>query len=93
MVRLPLRGRHRKKRDIREKGTLMPLSEVLAGTGAVVVELRGRKGFVSRMASLGFTPGADLHVVQNYRHGPIIVLVRGARVALGREAASRVWVE
>ena len=30
--------------------------------------------------------------VQNYGHGPMIVLVRGTRVALGREEAAKVLV-
>jgi len=44
------------------------------------------------MAALGFTPGAQVRMVQNYRHGAIIVNVRGARVALGRGEARRVRV-
>jgi ferrous iron transport protein A len=58
-----------------------------------VATLQGGKGFMNRMASLGFTPGAEVQVVQNYRHGPIIALVRGARVALGRRESLRVGVE
>lgn len=69
------------------------LANVPAGKSAVVVGLRGGKEFVNRMASLGFTPGAEVQMVQNYRRGPIIALVRGARVALGRGAALRVVVE
>lgn len=55
--------------------------------------MQGGHGFLSRLASLGFTPGADLRVVQNYGHGPIIVNLRGTRVALGRGEAEKILVE
>ncbi len=48
---------------------------------------------MSRLASLGFTPGANLHVVQNYGRGPIIVTLRDTRVALGRGEAQKILVE
>jgi ferrous iron transport protein A len=45
------------------------------------------------MATLGFTIGVSVTVVQNYRHGPMIVQVRDTRVALGRGEARKVLVE
>lgn len=55
--------------------------------------MRGGHQFLSRLASLGFTPGASLRVVQNFGHGPIIVNLRDTRVALGRGEASKILVE
>jgi len=46
-----------------------------------------------RLASLGFTPGAEVSMSQNYGRGPLIVSVRGTRVALGRVEASKILVE
>ena len=46
-----------------------------------------------RLASLGFTPGAQIIMTQNYGRGPVIVSVRGARVALGRGEAAEIIVE
>jgi ferrous iron transport protein A len=48
---------------------------------------------VSRLAALGFTIGAEVTMVQNFGHGPLIVLVRDTRVALGRGEAAKVLVE
>jgi ferrous iron transport protein A len=48
---------------------------------------------VSRLASLGFTPGARLRVIQNIGRGPIIVSLRDTRVALGRGEATKIIVE
>lgn len=75
------------------KSMLKTLADVPAGENATVVTLNGGKGFVNRMASLGFTPGAEVQMMRNYRHGPIIARIRGARVALGRTASLKVMVE
>ncbi len=45
-----------------------------------------------RLASLGFTPGAQVSMAQNYGRGPLIVTVRGTRVALGRGEAAQILV-
>jgi ferrous iron transport protein A len=47
---------------------------------------------LSRLATLGFTPGAELTMIQNYGWGPLIVQIRGTRIALGRGEASKVNV-
>lgn len=69
------------------------LSAVKAGEVARIQKMEGGRRFLSRLASLGFTPGVQLQVVQNYGRGPIIVSLRGTRVALGRGEASRIVVE
>lgn len=68
------------------------LSAIRTGQKGTVLTLRGGRSFCSRAANLGFTEGAHVEVVQNYGRGPIIVAVRGTRVALGREEADSVLV-
>jgi ferrous iron transport protein A len=69
------------------------LSDVPTGSPCLVRLLRGGKDFVSRLAAMGFTEGVEVQVIQNYGRGPLIALVRGARVALGRGEALKVLVE
>ncbi|HIC93142.1 MAG TPA: ferrous iron transport protein A [Anaerolineae bacterium] len=71
---------------------VIPLSNLLPGETGVVQDLAGGRGFVGRLAALGFTPGARVTMVQNFGHGPIIVLVRDTRIALGRGEARKVLV-
>jgi ferrous iron transport protein A len=66
------------------------LSAVPNGNSVRIEKMQGGHSFLSRLASLGFTPGAHLKVVQNYGHGPIIVSLRDTRVALGRGEAERI---
>jgi ferrous iron transport protein A len=71
---------------------IVSLSILHAGEHGEVVRLAGGHGMLSRMTALGFTPGADVTVVQNYGRGPLIARVRDARIALGRGEARRVYV-
>ena len=57
-----------------------------------MIELHGGAHFVSRLATLGFTPGTSLTMVQNFGRGPLIVLVRDTRIALGRGEAGKIMV-
>lgn len=68
------------------------LNDLRTGETGVVRELDGGAHFRSRMASLGFTPGALVKMVQNYGHGAVIVSLRGTRVALGRGEAHKVGI-
>jgi ferrous iron transport protein A len=68
------------------------LSTVPVGEMVHIQRMNGGHHFLSRLASLGFTPGASLQVVQNYGRGPIIVNIRDTRVALGRGEACKILV-
>jgi ferrous iron transport protein A len=70
----------------------IPLAALGARQTGVVCQLDGGRGFVGRLASLGLTPGVMVQMVQNVGHGPLIVLVRDTRLALGRGQAMKVWV-
>lgn len=69
------------------------LVDLLTGEHAIVKKFVAGRAVTTRLASLGLTPGADIDMTQNYGHGPLIVTVRGTRVALGRGEAAQVLVE
>jgi Fe2+ transport system protein FeoA len=70
----------------------VPLCDLDAGQRGVVTELAAGRTLTSRMASLGFTPGAEVTVVQNFGRGALIARVRDTRIALGRGEARRIRV-
>lgn len=70
----------------------LSLSAVPSGEWVQIQEMQGRHHFLSRMTSLGFTPGARLRVIQNFGRGPLIVTLRDTRVALGRGEATKILV-
>jgi ferrous iron transport protein A len=69
------------------------LSTLHTGESVRIQRIQGGYHCLSRLASLGFTPGARLKVVQNFGHGALIVALRDTRVALGRGEADKILVE
>ncbi len=74
------------------RDTQIPLSTLAQGEVGVVRALTGGRGFMRRLAALGFIPGTEVIVIQNFGRGPLIVSVRNTRVALGRGEAAKIWV-
>jgi len=72
---------------------MKPLSDLLAGEHGVVCQFRGGHEYTGHLAALGFTPGVEIVVARNEGHGPILVIARGARMALGRGEAGKIMVE
>lgn len=69
------------------------LCDLPEGAIAIVQQLDGGREFKARVIGLGFLPGAEVRILQNYHTGPIIVTVCGGRVALGRGEARKIQVE
>lgn len=57
---------------------------------ATVVEIIGGSGLIKRLYELGFTPGAKVRVLSS--SGPILVDVRGTRIALGKGVVMKIIV-
>jgi ferrous iron transport protein A len=73
--------------------TAVSLNQLPKGARAVVRRLTGGSELASRLAGLGLVVGAQLVVLQNAGHGPMLVNVRDTRIALGRGEAMKVLVE
>jgi Fe2+ transport system protein FeoA len=80
----------------------VPLANLRDGETAVLTSIktgRGRGhgrgwGFEKRLMDMGLTPGTRVTVVKSAPfHGPLEILVRGSRLALGRGMAERIFVE
>jgi ferrous iron transport protein A len=76
--------------DAAASGKPATLGELVAGQTGRVLDVLGGAQVVSRLAALGFVPGTPVAMVQNFGRGPVIVELRGTRVALGRREAGRV---
>jgi Fe2+ transport system protein FeoA len=68
------------------------LDELPVGATGTVASLLGGRGLTSRLVALGFTPGAQVTVLQNHGRGAVIVMVRDVRVALGRGQAQKIML-
>jgi ferrous iron transport protein A len=73
--------------------TAVSLVELQAGARAVVRSIRGGRDLASRLSAMGLAGGTPIEVLQNPRRGPLLVLVRDTRIALGRGEAAKIVVE
>ncbi len=73
------------------KRDMMPLSMAAAGSEVEVAALRAGWGLQRRLADMGLTPGTRIKLVSS-RSGPVVVEVRGSRLALGTGVAHKIMV-
>ena len=71
---------------------MKPLTRLQATETGTVKRLGGGRGIVGRLAALGFTPEAEVTMIQNFGRGPVIVALRDTRIALGRGQANKIQV-
>ncbi len=69
----------------------MPLSMVRPGERVRIIEIKGGRGIVGKLASMGFYPGVEIVVVSN-SPGPLILNRGGIRMGLGYGMAHRILV-
>jgi Fur family ferric uptake transcriptional regulator len=69
----------------------MPLTMASAGERLKVVRILGGEHHRKNLNSMGITIGSQLQVISR-NGGPLVVAVKGTRVALGRGAAQKVLV-
>ena len=71
----------------------MSLSEVKESGEAVVSSIVGDTRFVSRITSIGLTPGCRVSVIKNDKNRPMLVYSRDTMIALNRKECEGVKVE
>ena len=71
---------------------MMPLSMVTPSEVVQVVAVRAGWGLQRRLAEMGLNPGVTVRVLNSQRPGPVVIDVRGSRLALGQGVAHRIMV-
>ena len=77
----------------RHQHAILNLSEITTGNQVTLTHVQVGQELTSRLTSLGLTPGVTVMVLQNHGRGPLIINVRGTKVALGRGEAEKLLVE
>jgi len=75
----------------------IPLTALREGESGIVVSVKsgyGRAwGLKKRLMDMGITPGTRVTVVKSAPfHGPLEIIVRGYRLAIGRGMAEKIFV-
>lgn len=71
------------------------LDLVREGVRAVIKSIleNGLEEFTRRLRHMGFIPGAEIEVINNNGHGPVVIRIRDIEVSIGRGLAKRILVE
>jgi len=81
------------ERGIVQEQQVRFLSTIQAGERVRVVGIDAGRGLNSRLAAMGLVAGAELRVVSNGHPGPFVLIVKGAKVVLGRGVAQKIMVK
>ena len=69
------------------------LSELRKNDTCVIASVDGNPHFVSRITSIGLTPGCRVTVIKNEKNRPLLVYSRDTMIALNRGECSWIDVE
>lgn len=70
-----------------------PLSTAKSGENVRLVRIDAGRGLNSRLASMGLVANAELKVVSNGHPGPFVLIVKEAKVVLGRGVTDKIIVK
>ena len=70
----------------------MSLSEMKADREVVVNEIVGDGRFLSRITSIGITPGCRVKILRNDRNRPMLIFSRDTMIALNRKECKGIEV-
>jgi len=70
----------------------MPLAMARPGELLRVIGVRAGWGLQRRLVDMGLTPGVQIRVMNSQTSGPVLIDLRGSRVALGRGVAQKILV-
>jgi len=86
------------KKDLEESGRRehvpVSINQLKEGARGRISFIRGGRKVLQRLSDMGLTPGTEVTVVKSAPfHGPLEILVRGSRLALGRGMTEMIFVE
>jgi DtxR family Mn-dependent transcriptional regulator len=76
------------------KGKILRLSEIDSYQIVKVALIRiDTDEILDRLNAIGIVPGAKIEVIRGMVRGPMIIKVKGSKIAIGDDIASRIFVE
>ena len=69
------------------------LSELTKDQSGVIASINGDARFISRITSIGLTPGCRISIIKNEKRRPILVYSRDTMIALNRTECDGIEVK
>ena len=71
----------------------MKLTDLKKEGSGIITRINGDNHFVSRITSIGLTPGCKVTVIKNEKRRPLLVYSRDTMIALNRNECADIEVE
>lgn len=68
------------------------LNDVKKNTHVTLEELYNNRGLKQKLRDMGLTKGVEFKVVNNSNDGPVVVNLRGSKLALGNGMSQKIMV-
>ncbi|MCR5046286.1 MAG: ferrous iron transport protein A [Treponema sp.] len=69
------------------------LAELKKNQNAKILSINGDSRFISRITSIGLTPGCEVTVIKNEKRRPLLVFARDTMIALNSKECKNIEVE
>ncbi len=69
------------------------LAQMKQGQTGVVTAINGDARYMSRITSIGITPGCTIRIVKNDKNRPVIVYTRDTMIALNEKECNNIEVQ
>ena len=69
------------------------LAQMKQGEEGVVTSVNGDARYMSRITSIGITPGCTISIVKNDKNRPVIVYTRDTMIALNEKECNNIEVQ
>ena len=70
----------------------MSLSNMSKGAEGVISSINGDTRFLSRITSIGLTPGCKVKIIKNDKNRPILLYSRDTMIALNKDECENIMV-
>ncbi len=69
------------------------LNELRKEESGIIASVNGDTRFVSRITSIGITPGCKIKIIKNEKSRPLLVYSRDSMIALNRKECENIMVQ
>lgn len=69
------------------------LRDLKVGSEAVVTSISGDSRYLSRITSIGITPGCRVRMLKNDKNRPLLIFSRDTMIALNKKESESILIE
>ena len=78
---------------LQENVSALPLGEMGESSCGCIAKIEGDSRFISRIVSIGLTPGSPFTLLKNDGRSPVLVFCRDTVIAVNRRESSQIFVK